>query len=88
MEITFNIDKDKTPYHANPYRIPVAHMTLIKKTISRMVDNKTLAAYNDESEWTSSTFGVPKNNDGVRIETEIRKPNETIKRKVWSMPTI
>ena len=38
MEINFDIDKDKTLYHAKPYRILVTHMPLIKKAISEIVN--------------------------------------------------
>jgi len=50
IEVSFDIDKEKTTYHAKPYLIPVAHMPLMKKAISEMVENKALAAYNGESE--------------------------------------
>ena len=65
MEVSFDIEKYKTPYHAKPYRIPVAHMPLMKKAISEMVENKALAAYNGQSEWALPTFGVPKKMAGL-----------------------
>ena len=53
-----------------------------------MVKNKALSEYIGDSEWTASTFGVPKKNDGDRIVTDFRKLNEAIKLNPWSMTTI
>ena len=88
MEVSFEINANKTPYHAKPYRIPVAHMPLIKTAINEIVKNKALAEYSGDSEWAAPTFGVPKKNDGVRMVTDFRKLNEAIKRNPWPMPTI
>ena len=30
IEVSFNIEKDETPYHTKPYFIPVTHILLIK----------------------------------------------------------
>ena len=86
--MTFEVDITKTPYHAKPNRIPIAHISLMKRTINEMIENKALAVYNGESEWAAPTFGVPKNNDGVRILIDFRKLNEEIKHNPWPMPTI
>ena len=77
MEVSFDIDKDKNPYHAKPYRIPIAHISLMKKTINEMVENKALTKYTGNSEWKAPTFGVPKNIGGIRIVTDFRRLNET-----------
>ena len=50
MEVSFELNANKTPYHAKPYRIPVVHMPLIKTAIKEMCKNKTLAEYISESE--------------------------------------
>lgn len=46
MEVEFKMDKNKTPYHANPYIIPVVQMNLMKPVITKMVKNKALNEYN------------------------------------------
>lgn len=43
IKATFEVDKSKTLYHAKPYRIPVAHMLLMKRVINETVKNKALA---------------------------------------------
>ena len=37
MEVSFELDKNKTPYHASPYRIPVTQINLMKRAINKMV---------------------------------------------------
>ena len=37
MEVPFELDKNKTPYHASPYRIPVTQINLMKRAINKMV---------------------------------------------------
>ena len=88
MEVSFEIDKNKTPYHAKPYRIPVAHTPMMKTAIKEMCKNNALEEYNGDIEWVEQTFGVPKENDGVRIVTDFRKLNEAIKRNPWPIPII
>ena len=82
------MDESKTPYHAKPYRIPVAHVELMKRAINDMVENDTLMEYTGDSEWAAPTFGVPKKNEGIRIVSDFRRLNEAIKRNPWPMPTI
>jgi len=78
MEVVFEIIKDATPYHVKPYRIPAAQITLMK----RIIEVKALAEYRDNSPWVAPTFGVPKKDDRVRIETSFCKLNEPIKRNI------
>ena len=88
MEVSFDVDTNKTPYHAKSYRSLVAHTPLMKTAIKEMCKNKALAEYSGDSEWAAPTFGVPKKNDGVRVNTDFRRLNEAIKRNPWPMPTI
>ena len=37
MKVSFEVDTNKTPYHATPYRISVAHTPLVKTAIKYMV---------------------------------------------------
>ena len=88
MEVAFEIDHKKNPYHSKPYQIPVAYIILMKCAINVMVENGSLSEYNRNSPWAAPTFGVPKNNDKVRIMSGSWKLNEAIKRNPWHMPTI
>jgi len=67
MKVSFEMDKNKSPYHSKPYRIPVTQINLMKRAINEMVRNKALSEYNRNSSWAAPTFGVPRKNDGVRI---------------------
>ena len=60
MEVSFEVDKIKTPYHAKPYHIPVAHMPMMKTAIKEMYKNKALEEYSGDSEWVAPNFGVSK----------------------------
>ena len=76
MEVSFERDKNKTPYYANPYRIPVAQINLMKRVIYEIVKNKTLSEYNENNPWATPIFGLPKKNGGFRIVSDFRKLNE------------
>ena len=66
-EMSFEIYKNKIPYHAKSYRILVAQINLMKRAINVMVKNKALSEYNGKIVWAAPTFRVPKKNNGVRI---------------------
>ena len=50
MEASFEIDKNKTPYHTKPYRISIAHTPMMKTAIKEMCKNKALEKYSGDSE--------------------------------------
>lgn len=60
MEILFEIDNNKTPYHTKPYVIPVAQISLMKRAISEMVKNRALSEYNGNSRLVEPNFEVSK----------------------------
>ena len=88
MEVVFDTIKDIKPYHAKPYRIPVAEISLMKRAIEVMEANDALEKYHGNRPWAVPTFGIPKKNNEIRIVTDFRKLNEAIKRNPWPMPTI
>ena len=53
MEVSFEMDKNKTPYHAKSYRITVAQINLMKRAINEMMRNKALSEYNENSPWVA-----------------------------------
>ena len=61
MEVIFEVNNDSTPYHVEPYRVPVTQTPLMKRTINKMVENRDPAPYNSDSEWATPIFDVPKN---------------------------
>ena len=50
IEVNFEIDTNKTPYHTKSYQISVARSPLMKTAINDMVKNKALAEYSGDSE--------------------------------------
>ena len=63
-------------------------MNLVDKAIGDMVAKNTSEVYDSMSKWGAPTFGVPKNNDAVRVVTSFRRSNEAIKSNPWPMSTI
>ena len=51
VEVSFELDKSKTPYHTKSYRIPMAQINLMKRVINDMVRNKALSEYNGKARW-------------------------------------
>ena len=51
VEVSFELDKSKTPYHKKPYRIPMVQINLMKRVINEMVKNKALSEYNGKAHW-------------------------------------
>ena len=87
-EVEFQLKPNAVPYCARPYRIPHAHIELMKRAIKEMERNGVIEEYSGNSEWAAPTFGVPKKNKGIRIVSDFRKLNEMLKRSPWPMPTI
>ena len=63
MEMTFEMDKNKDPYHVKPCRIPVYQINLMKRAINEMVKNKALSEYNGNSPWAAPKFGAQNEGD-------------------------
>lgn len=59
MKVSFDIDKNKTPYHVKPYKIPVAQINLMKRSINKTV-RKALSKYSGNSPWVTPIFEVLK----------------------------
>ena len=81
MEVSFEVDKNKTPYHAKPYRIPVAHTKMMNTTINEMCENKALEEYSGDSEWVAPTLACQKRTMGYELSqtsaNSMRPSNET-----------
>ena len=88
--IEFELKKDAKPFYAKPYNIPVALMDLTKQAIQEMIDNDFIMQMHDDTEWAAPTFCVPKKTKGVRVVSDFRALNRTmkIKKELWSLLTI
>ena len=75
------------PYYAKPYSILVAIQDITKNAIQMMVDQGILRETREDTAWASPTFAMPKKTVGVRIVSNFRRLNTSIKRSPWPMPT-
>ena len=75
------------PYHAKAYRVPQAYLKVFKEEIERFVDIGTLSPVT-QSDWASPTFCIPKKDSRIRIVSDFRILNASIKRSPWPTPNI
>ena len=66
----------------------MAQVNLMKRVMCEIVQNNVLEAYAGPNNWAAPMFGVPKNNEGVRIVSNSVKLNGAIRRNPWPMPTM
>ena len=65
------------PYHGKPYPIPKKHDKAFRKEVERLVKIGVLRRQ-DESEWGSPAFIIPKKDQTIRFLTDFRKVNEKL----------
>ena len=82
-----DIKPDAKPTYSRPYSIPQIHMSTFKKELNHLVELGVLLPQN-ESEWASPTFIIPKNDGRVRRVSDLRQLNKVIKRKQCPLPII
>ena len=85
--IDIQLKDNVKPYHAKAYRVPQAYLQTFKTEIDRLVSIGTLSP-TVESEWASPTFCIPKKDDRIRIVSDFRILNTSIRRSPWPTPNI
>ncbi len=81
------IDKDAKPIHARHYPIPRINLSTFKKELDHLVKLGVLV-HQQESEWASPTFIIPKKDGRVRWISDLRQLNKVVKRKQYPLPII
>ena len=88
IDISLELKKGETPFAQRvSYCVPHLHLETLKKEVERLVLLGVLKRQ-DDSEWASPTFIIPKPNKTVRFVTDFREVNKRLVRKPFPLPKI
>jgi len=85
--VSFQLKEGAQPYHGRPFPIPKKHMETTKREVQRLCDLGVLK-WQDDSQWASPTFIIPKKDNTVRVVSDFREVNKQIVRKPFPIPKI
>jgi hypothetical protein len=85
--VLLKLKEGATSDHGRPFPIPTKHLDTTKKEIRKLCDLGVLK-WQVDSEWTSPTFFIPKNDNTVCVFTDLREVNKRIVRKPFPIPKI
>ena len=83
----FDLKPNVEPYHGRPYPVPQSQMKVFKKEVERLCKIGVLKRQ-EESEWASPAFIIPKSNQTVRFLSDFREVNKRIICTPYPIPKI
>ncbi len=86
-KVLIDIDPNAKPVHSRPYHVPWIHLKTFKKELDHL-DKIGVLASQQESEWASPSFIIPKKDGRVCWISNLRQLNKVIRRKQCPMPII
>ncbi len=85
--VHIDIDLNAKYVHSMPYPVPEIHLKTFKKKFDHLVGLGVLAPQ-QESEWASSSFAIPKKDNRVRWISDSCQLNKVRRRKQYPLPII
>eukprot|EP00804_Cyclotella_cryptica_P017417 CCRYP_016643-RA/>CCRYP_016643-RA protein AED:0.05 eAED:0.05 QI:1387/-1/1/1/-1/1/1/282/1119 len=85
--VSLQLKEGAQPYHGRSFPIPKKHIEITKREVQRLCDLGVLK-WQDDSEWASPTFIIPKKDNTVRVVSDFREVNRRIVRKPFPIPKI
>eukprot|EP00804_Cyclotella_cryptica_P023912 CCRYP_010030-RA/>CCRYP_010030-RA protein AED:0.46 eAED:0.55 QI:0/0/0/1/0/0/3/0/182 len=85
--VSLQLKEGAQPYHGWPFPIPKKHVEITKREVQRLCDIGVLK-WQDNSEWASPTFIIPKKDNTVWVVSNFREVNKRVVRKPFPIPKI
>ena len=86
--VSLELKEGTKPYHVRrPFPVPKVHKELLLREVARLVKLGVLERQ-DDSEWASPSFIIPKANHTVRTVSDFREVNKRLVRKPFPLPKI
>ncbi len=86
-KVHIDIDPNDKPVHSRPYPVPQIHLKTFKKEFDHLVRIGVLVAQ-QESEWVSPSFIIPKKDGRVHWISNLRHLNKVIRCMQYPLPII
>ena len=86
-KVHIDIEPNAKPVHPRPYPMPCIQLSMYKCELEHICDLGVLDPQ-QESEWASPSFIIPKKDGSVRLISNLRQLNKVIKRKQYPLPVI
>ncbi len=86
-KVHIDIDPNAKPVYSRPYPVPQIHLKTFKKELDHVVRIGVLAAQ-QESEWASPSFIIPKKDSRVRWISNLHQLNKVVRHKQYPLPII